>query len=61
MSQDLRIGNIMAVDTVEDIGELVIAAVVVDQLLDLRSIELSVVENGLVGGEGTEDTVAAEK
>ena len=51
----------MAIDAVEELGEIVIAAVVVDQLLDLREAELSVGEDGVVGSEGTENTVAAEK
>ena len=61
MSQGLQIDNIMATDAVEELGEIVIAAVVVDELLDLRDVELSVGEDGVVGGEGTEDTIAAEK
>ena len=61
MSQGLQIDNIMAIDAVEELGEIVITAVIVDQLLDLRDVELSVGEDGVVGGEGTEDTVAAEK
>lgn len=50
----------MTVDTGVDFGQFVITAVVIDDLLDLLSVELLIGEDGQVGGERADNTVAAE-
>ena len=55
-----RIDHVVTIDTVEDFGQVIIAAVFVDHLLDLVRIELLEVDDGEIVGEGAEDAVAAE-
>lgn len=45
MGQLLQIDNVKAIDTFEELGQFVIAAIVVDQLLDLVRVELHVANN----------------
>lgn len=56
-----RVDNIMPIDTIESFGQVFIAAIVVDQLLNLSSVELGVVEDCHVGAERAKDAIAAEK
>ena len=60
MKQLLRIDNVITVDTIINLGQLVIAAIIVDQFLDLLSVELLIGEDGLVGSDGADNTIAAE-
>lgn len=61
MHQLLLIDNILTIDTFEGFGKTVIAAIAIDQLLDLIVVELLVGENGQIGADRTEDTVGAER
>ena len=60
MKQLLRVDNIVTVDTIESLGQLVITAIVIDNFLDLLSVELLIGENGAIRSEGADNTVAAE-
>ena len=60
MIQLLGIDNVVAVDTGVDFGQLVVAAVGVDDFLDLLGVELLVGEDGQIRGDGADNTVAAE-
>jgi len=56
----LQIGNLAAVYSVEDLGEMIIPAVTIKHLLDLVGAELHVLENGPVRVERSEDAIVAE-
>lgn len=60
MKQLLGIDHIVTVDTIENLGQLLIAAIVVDHFLDLLNVELLIGEDGQIRGEGADNTVAAE-
>ena len=60
MIQLLRVDNVVAVDTGVDFGQLVVAAVGVDDFLDLLGVELLIGEDGQIRGDGADNTVAAE-
>ena len=51
----------MPTHALEGLAQCLIAALVVDKLLDLRGRELGVAENREIGCEGAEDAVAAQK
>lgn len=61
LHQLLLIDNVMAIDTFEGFGEMVIAAIAIDQVLNLLRAELLVGEDGQVGADGAENTVGAER
>lgn len=54
------VDNVMPIDTFEGFGEMVIAAIAIDQVLNLLRAELLVGEDGQVGADGAENTVGAE-
>lgn len=57
----LLINNVMAVDTFEGFGQVIVAAVAIDQSLDLGNAELLVGEDHQVGTEGAKDAVLSER
>lgn len=56
----LQIGNLAAVHPVENLCEMIGAAMAIEYLPDLVGAELDVLEDGAVGSEGAEDAVVAE-
>ena len=61
MNQLLQIDDRLAVDTFVSLGQVVVAPVHVDCLLDLMRVELLVGKDGLVVADGAENAIATKR